>query len=74
MPQTPDLVDEPNTPMRFDRATSPQGVKAHKAADPAVIAAARRLHAKGFLTQLDGGFRPLSGAPRRSAPGRCRAY
>ena len=56
MPYTPDLVDELNTLIRFDLATSQQGIKVHKTADPAVIAAARRLHAKGLLTQVDGGY------------------
>ena len=28
----------------------------HKTADPAVIAAVERLHAKGLLSQVDGGY------------------
>lgn len=56
MPYTPDLVDELNTLIRFDLATSQQGVKVHKTADAAVIAATRRLHSKGLLTQVDGGY------------------
>ena len=65
MPYTPDLVDELNTLMRFDLATSQQGIKVHKTADPAVIAAVRRLHAKGLLTQIDGGY--LTGLGRDAA-------
>lgn len=65
MPYTPDLVDELNTLLRFDLATSQQGIKVHKTADPAVIAAARRLHAKGLLTQVDGGY--LTGLGRDAA-------
>ena len=65
MPYTPDLVDELNTLLRFDPATSQQGIKVHKTADPAVIAAARRLHAKGLLTQVDGGY--LTGLGRDAA-------
>ena len=65
MPYTPDLVDELNTLTRFDLATSQQGIKVHKTADPAVIAAARRLHAKGLLTQVDGGY--LTGLGRDAA-------
>ena len=65
MPYTPDLVDELNTLLRFDLATSQQGIKVHKTADPAVIAAARRLHAKGLLTQVDGGY--LTGLGRSAA-------
>lgn len=53
---TPDLVLELNTLILFDLATTQQGVKVHKTADAAVIAAIRRLHAKGLLTQADGGY------------------
>lgn len=56
MPCTPELVEELNTLLRFDLATSQQGIKIHKDADPAIIAAIRRLHAKGLLTQTDGGY------------------
>ena len=56
MPFTPDLVDELNTLVRFDLASTQHGIKIHKTADPAVIAATRRLHAKGLLTQADGGY------------------
>jgi uncharacterized protein (TIGR02647 family) len=53
---TPDLVLELNTLIRFDLATTQQGVKVHKTADTAVIGAIGRLHAKGLLTQADGGY------------------
>ena len=56
MPYTPDLVHELNTLVRFDLATNQQGVKVHKTADAAVIAATRRLHGKGLLTLPDGGY------------------
>lgn len=56
MPYTPDLVDELNTLLRFDLATSQQGIKVHKTADANSIAATQRLYAKGFLTQVDGGY------------------
>ena len=56
MSYTPDLVDELNTLIRFDLATNQQGVKVHKTADAAVIAATRRLHGKGLLTLADGGY------------------
>lgn len=65
MPYTPDLVHELNTLVRFDLATSQQGIKVHKTADPEVIAAVRRLHAKGLLTQADGGY--LTGLGRDAA-------
>ena len=61
MPYTPDLIDELNTLIRYDLATTQQGVKVHKNAEPAVIAATRRLHDKGLLTQADGGYLTLLG-------------
>jgi len=62
---TTDLVHELNTLIRFDLATSRQGIKVHKTADPAVIEATRRLHVKGLLTQVDGGY--LTGLGRDAA-------
>ena len=53
---TPDLVHELNTLIRFDLDTSQQGLKVHKTASAEVIAAFRRLHAKGLVTQADGGY------------------
>lgn len=65
MPYTPDLVHELNTLIRFDLETSQQGIKVHKTADPDVIAAVQRLHAKGLLTLADGGY--LTGLGRDAA-------
>ena len=65
MPYTADLIEELNTLMRFDLATSQQGIKVHKTASPSVIAATQRLHAKGLLTQADGGY--LTGLGRDAA-------
>jgi uncharacterized protein (TIGR02647 family) len=56
MPYTTDLLQELNTLIRFDLATSQQGIKIHKTAETAVIAATQRLHEKGLLTQADGGY------------------
>ena len=56
MPYTPDLIHELNTLIRFDLDTSQQGIKIHKTADASVISATQRLHAKGLVTQLDGGY------------------
>ncbi len=56
MPYTSDLVDELNTLIRFDLACNQQGVKVHRTADAAVIAATERLHSKGLLSQVDGGY------------------
>lgn len=56
MPFTSDLVDELNTLIRFDLASNQQGVKVHKTAAEAVIAATSRLYVKGLVTQVDGGY------------------
>ena len=56
MPYTPDLVHELNALIRFDLATGQQGLKVHKTADATVISAFHRLHAKGLITQDDGGY------------------
>jgi uncharacterized protein (TIGR02647 family) len=56
MPYTPELVHELNTLIRFDLDSGQQGIKVHKNADAAIQAAARRLYAKGLITQADGGY------------------
>jgi uncharacterized protein (TIGR02647 family) len=56
VPFTSDLVDELNTLIRFDLTCNQQGVKIHKTADTAVIAATARLHSKGLVTLVDGGY------------------
>ena len=65
MPYNAELIEELNTLMRFDLATSQQGIKVHKTADASVIAATLRLHAKELLTQADGGY--LTGLGRDAA-------
>lgn len=50
------MLEELNTLLRFDLETSRQGIKIHHDADPQVISAARRLYAKGLITQVDGGY------------------
>jgi uncharacterized protein (TIGR02647 family) len=56
VPYTSDLVDELNTLIRFDLSCNQQGVKVHKTADAAVIAATGRLYRKGLLSLPDGGY------------------
>lgn len=56
MPFTTDLIQELNALLRFDPTTDQQGLKVHKTADAEVIAAVKRLHAKGLVTQADGGY------------------
>lgn len=68
---TPDLIDELNTLIHFDLGSTQQGIKIHKTAAPAIIAATRRLHAKGLLTQVDGGY--LTSLGRDAAGGRAQA-
>ena len=56
MPYTPELVHELNTLIRFDLDSGQHGIKVHKDADDAVKSATQRLHAKGLITQADGGY------------------
>ena len=42
--------------MLYKSATNLDGIKIHKTADPALIAAAKRLYEGGFITQIDGGY------------------
>ncbi|HLF97653.1 MAG TPA: TIGR02647 family protein [Methylococcaceae bacterium] len=56
MPCTHEIFDEINVLARYNLATTQEGIKVHKGADPAVIAAVRRLHDKDLLTQSDGGY------------------
>lgn len=56
MPFTPELIDECNTLVRFNLDTSQQGIKVHKDADDAVIAATQRLFGKGLVSLPDGGY------------------
>ena len=56
MPFTTDLTQELNALLRFDPTSDQQGLKVHKTADAEVVAAVKRLHAKGLVTQADGGY------------------
>jgi uncharacterized protein (TIGR02647 family) len=56
MPYTQDIVDELNVLVRYNLSTTQEGIKVHKTAAPDVIAATKRLHDKGLLTQEDGGY------------------
>lgn len=70
MPYTSDLVNELNALIRFDLDTGQQGIKVHKTADAEVISAVQRLHAKGLITQADGGYLTSLG---REAAGHAQA-
>ncbi len=52
----PDLINELNLLLHFNLDTTQQGIKVHHDAEPALIAAAVRLHDKGLSTQPDGGY------------------
>jgi len=54
---TPALLEELELLNMFNLNTTQQGIKIHHHdADPAKIAAGVRLHAKGMITQADGGY------------------
>lgn len=56
MPYTPDLVEEIKLLALYNISSTQEGIKVHKTAESAAIAAAERLHAKGLITQADGGY------------------
>jgi uncharacterized protein (TIGR02647 family) len=56
MPYTQDIVDEINILVRYNLSTTQEGIKVHTTAAPEIIAATKRLHDKGLLTQEDGGY------------------
>jgi uncharacterized protein (TIGR02647 family) len=51
-----DLVQEIDLLNLFDLNSVQHGIKIHHEADPARIAAAKRLHDKGMISQVDGGY------------------
>jgi uncharacterized protein (TIGR02647 family) len=56
MSYTPENLAELNVLMLFNLSTGLEGIKIHHTAEPAVIAAAKRLFDKGFITLADGGY------------------
>ena len=52
----PELVQEIDMLNLFDLNSVQHGIKVHHEADPARIAAARRLFDKGMISQVDGGY------------------
>ncbi|MGR8935457.1 MAG: TIGR02647 family protein [Gammaproteobacteria bacterium] len=56
MRYTPELAEELNVLLRFNLTTTQEGLKVHHTAAAEVIEAARRLHDKGLVTQVDGGY------------------
>jgi len=56
MNYTQDNLAELDVLILYDLSNTQQGIKIHKTADETKIAAAKRLFAKGFITQADGGY------------------
>ena len=50
----PELIDELNLLRRFGMG-GPVAMDVHDNPDPAIVAAAERMHEKGLITQPDGG-------------------
>ncbi|MGY4524738.1 TIGR02647 family protein [Pseudomonas sp. UBA4617] len=53
---TPDLIAELEVLALFKHDSSQEGIKIHKNASPALVAAAQRLYEKGLTDQPDGGY------------------
>ncbi len=65
MPYTPEVVEELKLLSRFNLDTNQEGIKVHSTASQEVITATERLHAKGLITQADGGY--LTGLGRTAS-------
>jgi len=56
MSYTPELIEEINLLALYNISSTQEGIKVHKAAGAAAVAAAQRLYDKGLTTQPDGGY------------------
>jgi uncharacterized protein (TIGR02647 family) len=57
MPYNKEIVEELNILVRYNLSTTQEGIKVHTSSAPTeIIAATERLHAKGLVTQADGGY------------------
>lgn len=61
MSWTQELLEELQLLSLFPQDSMQEGLKIHSSAAPERIAAARRLFAKGMISQQDGGYLTLSG-------------
>ncbi|GHA38445.1 TIGR02647 family protein [Photobacterium aphoticum] len=61
MPYNADLVHEMNLLIKFPMHSDMEGIKVHSDATPEMVSAAKRLYAKGLVTQEDGGYLTFSG-------------
>ena len=50
------MVEEIKILLHFNLNTTLEGIKIHHTAAPETIDAVRRLHDKGLVTQVDGGY------------------
>ncbi len=56
-----EVLEEINVLIQFRRCNTQEGIKVHSTAAQATINAAKRLHAKGMITQADGGYLTFAG-------------
>lgn len=56
MPYSPEQIQEMDVLIRYNLESTQQGIKVHRNANPEVIEAVKRLHEKGMITQVDGGY------------------
>ncbi|MDH5611888.1 MAG: TIGR02647 family protein [Gammaproteobacteria bacterium] len=56
MPYSPEQIQELNVLIRYNLESTQQGIKVHGSASPDTIEAVKRLHEKGLITQVDGGY------------------
>ena len=57
MPYSPEQMHELDVLIRYNLESSQTvGIKVHKNANPEMIEAVKRLHQKGMITKLDGGY------------------
>lgn len=61
MPYTAELVNEMNLLVKFPMHSDMEGIKVHSDAAPELVEAAKRLYAKGLVTNEDGGYLTYSG-------------
>lgn len=53
---TLDMLEELHVLMLFNPDNGQEGIKVHHTAEPATVAACRRLHERGMVTLPDGGY------------------
>lgn len=56
MPYSPEQMHELDVLIRYNLESTQQGIKVHRNANPEMIEAVKRLHQKGMITQVDGGY------------------